>query len=392
MTSDAKIGLLLGLVFIFIIAFVINGLPRFNPNAMDSNNTNAIQNIVQSDPIGIRERNAGLQEESIVHEDTVNPPPNEDDGTEYAVNNNPWPNNESVEQNSHADEYSATHYYNQESDPTTDYSSLSAEEQEQDSAVASENQNRDDIRYVGQFPFVSNDGSITTLDNPQEQRRVPPAGQGFPFGQNRQNYPGRQGSFFPQGQQVRPAVPTGQGQQAQNNPPVRQRQNEQSGQSTQTNETNKQRTYVVQEGDNNLSKIAKKMYGEQEGNRWVNVNRIYEANKNILKSKDKIFVGQTLIIPQPAPAVEPQPSDILRGGMFQTVSSAGGGAAARENTARMQDTDRWYVVKDDDSLWKIAAEQLGKGTRFEEIKTLNSDILTNENKLKVGTKLRLPAQ
>jgi len=29
MTSDAKIGLLLGLVFIIIIAFVINGLPDF---------------------------------------------------------------------------------------------------------------------------------------------------------------------------------------------------------------------------------------------------------------------------------------------------------------------------------------------------------------------------
>ena len=27
MTSDAKIGLLLGLVFIFVIAFIINGLP-----------------------------------------------------------------------------------------------------------------------------------------------------------------------------------------------------------------------------------------------------------------------------------------------------------------------------------------------------------------------------
>ncbi|HEX42205.1 MAG TPA: hypothetical protein ENN81_09115, partial [Phycisphaerales bacterium] len=34
MTSDAKIGLLLGLVFIFIIAFIINGLPslRQEPN------------------------------------------------------------------------------------------------------------------------------------------------------------------------------------------------------------------------------------------------------------------------------------------------------------------------------------------------------------------------
>ena len=29
MTSEAKIGLLLGLVFIFIIAFIINGLPSF---------------------------------------------------------------------------------------------------------------------------------------------------------------------------------------------------------------------------------------------------------------------------------------------------------------------------------------------------------------------------
>jgi hypothetical protein len=29
MTSDAKIGLLLGLVFIFVIAFIINGLPNF---------------------------------------------------------------------------------------------------------------------------------------------------------------------------------------------------------------------------------------------------------------------------------------------------------------------------------------------------------------------------
>ena len=35
MTSDAKIGLLLGLVFIFIIAFAINGLPRFRSNSSE---------------------------------------------------------------------------------------------------------------------------------------------------------------------------------------------------------------------------------------------------------------------------------------------------------------------------------------------------------------------
>ena len=37
MTSDAKIGLLLGLVFIFIIAFIINGLPGLSQDS--HNNT-----------------------------------------------------------------------------------------------------------------------------------------------------------------------------------------------------------------------------------------------------------------------------------------------------------------------------------------------------------------
>jgi nucleoid-associated protein YgaU len=36
MTSDAKIGLLLGLVFIFAIAFIINGLPRFADRGANS--------------------------------------------------------------------------------------------------------------------------------------------------------------------------------------------------------------------------------------------------------------------------------------------------------------------------------------------------------------------
>ena len=31
MTSDAKIGLLLGLIFIFVVAFIINGLPNLKP-------------------------------------------------------------------------------------------------------------------------------------------------------------------------------------------------------------------------------------------------------------------------------------------------------------------------------------------------------------------------
>lgn len=52
------------------------------------------------------------------------------------------------------------------------------------------------------------------------------------------------------------------------------------------------KVYVVVSGDS-LSKIAQREYGN--ANQW---NRIYEANRDILKDPDKIFPGQKLRIPQ----------------------------------------------------------------------------------------------
>ena len=50
--------------------------------------------------------------------------------------------------------------------------------------------------------------------------------------------------------------------------------------------------YVVVSGDS-LSKIAQREYGH--ANQW---NRIYEANRDILKDPDKIYPGQKLRIPK----------------------------------------------------------------------------------------------
>lgn len=57
MTSDAKIGLLLGLVFIFIIAFIINGLPNFHKNSGDNDlTTNMVISQDNKRPLGGNER------------------------------------------------------------------------------------------------------------------------------------------------------------------------------------------------------------------------------------------------------------------------------------------------------------------------------------------------
>jgi nucleoid-associated protein YgaU len=51
------------------------------------------------------------------------------------------------------------------------------------------------------------------------------------------------------------------------------------------------KVYVVVAGDS-LSKIAKREYGNAK--EW---NRIFEANRDILKDPDKIYPGQELKIP-----------------------------------------------------------------------------------------------
>jgi hypothetical protein len=55
--------------------------------------------------------------------------------------------------------------------------------------------------------------------------------------------------------------------------------------------------YVVQKSDT-LADIAKKFYGPEQGNRRANVLAIFEANRKVLKSPDRIYVGQELVIPR----------------------------------------------------------------------------------------------
>jgi nucleoid-associated protein YgaU len=152
-------------------------------------------------------------------------------------------------------------------------------------------------------------------------------------------------------------------------------------------------TYVVQDGDS-LSSIAKKVYGDQAGSKLVNVNGIFHANQKILASPDDLQVGQKLTIPAltastPAPAV-------LSGQTFTKVESVGQRhptptdkpAAAPKTDASKQ--GKIYVVKEGDSLWRVASDNLGDGNRYKEIVKLNN--LTSEDDIQVGMQLKLPAK
>jgi nucleoid-associated protein YgaU len=173
------------------------------------------------------------------------------------------------------------------------------------------------------------------------------------------------------------------------------------------------KTYIVVEGDT-LASIAKKAYGPEEGNRIINNKRIFEANRNILKSQNDIVVGQELVIPPPAKPA-PKPDAVLPKTLFEKVEAIGKRqvpapdkaeaakqtppkteparqAAPKKEPAKPVTSERWYVVQDGDNLWKIASTQLGAGARYEEIVKLNGDVLKDGVNVGIGTRLRLPSQ
>jgi nucleoid-associated protein YgaU len=291
MTSDAKIGLLLGLFFIFVIAFIINGLPRFR-NDTNNNELTTMANSPNDSYIGSNERKA---REVISRESPVQI---------------------RMERTNEAQE-------------------TPKEEVK--------------VRYKRPLP----DDNVVVRNEPKgattEDKVMPIAPAPDVNKETKINMP----------KHVKPDLP---------------------------------KIYVVQDSDN-LAKIAKKFYGAERGNKTINVMRIFEANRKVLKSPDTISVGQKIIIP----LLNDEAGGVFSGGLFERVKTAAGGARSSNTTPEKTPASppatkqtKYYVVCEGDSLWRIADKQLGDKERFREITNLNS--LEDEDYLTVGQRLLIPAR
>jgi nucleoid-associated protein YgaU len=290
MTSDAKIGLLLGLVFIFIIAFIINGLPNFRHK---TNNNELTTNMTTFDDnrIGI-----GTQERKIQEE--------------------------------------------------LNWMELGEKSSFREVQVSTDGQ---DVRSITPLPE-----SISTAKEPD--KTIETESQ---IARNLPSSADAQGTIVksPQPKSVWP------------------------------------KDYVVCEGDN-LAVIAKKFYGPEEGNRMINIDSIFEANRRLLKSPDEIYIGQKLIIPAPSNLAtdKNKAGGVFSSTLFGKVESIGGSVSTNSFDSRGAKQNKLYIVRQGDSLWKIATERLGNGTRYTEIRELNADIVSNEDNLFVGMRLKMPVR
>lgn len=133
--------------------------------------------------------------------------------------------------------------------------------------------------------------------------------------------------------------------------------------------------YTVKEGDT-LYGLCKQFYGS--GGLYEQLARF---NGDAVPASGQIRKGMTLWIPSRevldgrAPSKPPKttsqpPADRAKPSV-KTVS---------------------YTIREDDRLWDIAKEHLGKGHRWPEIVELNKDIIKNPNVLPVGKTIRIPVR
>lgn len=289
MTSDAKIGLLLGLAFIFIIAFIINGLPNFR-NKTDSNELTTNMTTFEDNSLGIGTKERKTQE-------------------------------------------------------ALDWTELLEKRPISSVRVSEDGQG---VRSVTPLP-----GDFSTAKEPNQSNPIEP----------------KIAQDLPSSVSAQEAV-------AKTPQPAKQTW---------------PKTYVVIEGDS-LASIAKKFYGSEEGNKRINIDKIFEANRKLIRSPDEIYAGQKLIIPAPSNLTPDKNriDSVLPSTLFEKVESIGRKYLSADSRGAKQ--GRWYAVRQGDTLWKIAAEQLGNGSRYTEIRELNADILDDEDNLVVGRRLRMPAR
>ena len=126
-----------------------------------------------------------------------------------------------------------------------------------------------------------------------------------------------------------------------------------------------------------------------EADEGVNNIRFFKNNSTLPESPHEISLGQSLVVPKllASELEKINIAGIFPSSMFEKVESIGKKHISADNR---EAKGVQYVVREGDTLWNIAAEQLGNGSRYKEISTLNADVLKNENDLTIGMRLSLP--
>lgn len=143
------------------------------------------------------------------------------------------------------------------------------------------------------------------------------------------------------------------------------------------------REYVAEPGDS-VSRMANRLLG---ANTKANRDAIIRANPSLQQDPNKVIVGRTYVIPGTGGVVaQPQVASNASTAQLDPIITQ------TPTQGTVSAAEYWYTVKENDSLWRIASEQLGSPASIAAIKELNKDALRGGETVYVGMKLKLPGK
>jgi nucleoid-associated protein YgaU len=132
--------------------------------------------------------------------------------------------------------------------------------------------------------------------------------------------------------------------------------------------------------------IAATYYGDWS--KLTLLRRANEGRKNV-QPGEKILVPVFDLDAVPGVAVEPiKPA--AGAGANKAGTKLAGAEPKAEPTTPPAGSGKVHVVKEGESLWKIAKAELGSGAQWEKIYNANRDVMKTPEALKTGMKLKIP--
>lgn len=133
--------------------------------------------------------------------------------------------------------------------------------------------------------------------------------------------------------------------------------------------------------------IGKKVFGIGDANASEQIKENIEANNPGVSNLTVVLDDEICTLSGACDSSEAKEKTVLMAGNIKGVGSVNGDAL---DAPKAVVEPEYYVIKSGDTLWGIAAEFLGNGSKYPEIFEANKEVIEDPDKIFVGQKIRIP--